>query len=168
MLIYIRHGNDHSEDNKHHHDRGLSKSGWRKASKAATRLIEKHGHPAIVYVSPFRRTVDTVAAMAERFDRPVSVIQDPRIAQYFGKKKRRRGVEIGRVLAGIAPIDHDKEAFRQRVAQHIDDVKLADHHRSAAVVWCVTHTVVLRHIGKRFDEKVPDPLDFLDHFVIGA
>jgi broad specificity phosphatase PhoE len=165
MLIYIRHGNDHSDDNKHHHDRGLTDKGKRSASKAATRLIAEHGHPSIVYVSPFQRTLQTAEAMAEQFDRPVEVIQDPRIAQYFGKKKRRRGIKIGRELAALAPLDDDKAAFRLRVDQHIEDVRLANHHRSDVVVWCVTHTIVLKHIGKQFGESASD-LDFLDYIAI--
>jgi broad specificity phosphatase PhoE len=168
MMIYIRHGDDHSEDNKHHHDRRLNDRGKRKASKVAKRLIKEHGHPSIVYVSPFRRTVETIEAMTERFDRPVSVIQDPRIAQYFGKKKKRRGIEIGHELAGVISIDDNKDAFRMRVGQHIDDVRLADHHRSDVVVWCITHSVVLEHISDYFDEPLSDPVGFLDYLVIGS
>lgn len=164
MLIYMRHGDDHSEDNEHHHDRQLSDDGKRQAFKAAGRLIKKHGHPSIVYVSPFRRAIETAEAMTERFDRPVSVIHDPRIAKYF----KKQNVEIGPALAGVVSLEEDKEAFRLRVDQHFEDLKIANHHRSDVVVWCITHKVVVKHAGRHFGEPTSGAIDFLDYLVIGA
>lgn len=168
MLIYIRHGNDHSEGNKHHHDRGLSDSGKRKASKQAARLIKKHGTPSIVHVSPFRRTLETYEAMAAHLDPRIQVVHDTRIAQYFGKKKKRRGIDIGRALAELAPVDADKAAFHLRVDQHIGEMKLANIHRSDVVVWCITHSVVLKYLSKQFDQRMSRPIEFLDYIVVGA
>jgi broad specificity phosphatase PhoE len=168
MIIYIRHGNDHSEGNAYHHDRGLSDAGKRRASKAAERLIRKHGHPTVAYASPFRRAVETLEAMTERFDRHVSVAQDVRIAQYFGKKKRKRGINIGPELAALVAIDADKAAFRLRVSQHVEEMKAANLHRSDVIVWCITHTAVLRCLGKQFDQRMRKPIEFLDYIVVGA
>lgn len=165
MLIYIRHGNDHSEDNKHRHDRHLSDVGRRKAFKLANRLIKEHGHPSIAYVSPFKRTAETLEVMTERFDRPVTVIREPRIAQFFSKKKRR---DVSQAVANVISINEDEQGFHQRVQQHIDDVQLANHHRSDVVVWCVTHTIVLEYVSGYFKEPLSNPVRFLEYLVIGA
>jgi broad specificity phosphatase PhoE len=166
MLIYMRHGDDHSDGNKHHNDRRLCNEGKRDASKTAKRLIKKYGEPSIVLVSPYQRTYDTIEAMKTRFARSPTIIRDPRLAKYLGPKKRK-DADISEALADVLPIDDDKLEFRRRVTQHIEDMELANHHRSDVVVWCITHKIVVKYVGDYFDVRVPKNVDFLDYITIG-
>jgi broad specificity phosphatase PhoE len=168
VLIYIRHANDHVDDAKHRHDRHITNKGARKAAKLAKKLIKRYGHPSAIYVSPFRRTLQTATAMAARFEHAVPTHQDPRIAQHFSKKQQRRP-DISRetARAGI-PIVESRDDLRARVQSHIAAMRQAGHHQSSVVIWCVTHKIVVRTVGKSFRMKLPKSSGFLDYVVIGA
>ena len=59
MLIYLRHGDDRGND-VYRHDRPLTGRGRKKARKAFGDLAEKYGHPDTLFVSPFRRAIQTL------------------------------------------------------------------------------------------------------------
>lgn len=147
MLIYIRHGDDRGED-IYHHDRPLNERGREKAVKAAKRLIEKYGHPDIVYVSPFRRGLDTVSAMSERFERPVDMHCDPRIAQGLSEKQRR-DPQVSPETRAQVELDEDRGAFRRRIAAHVEEARKV-HGR----VWCITHQAVIEEVARQFGGKI--------------
>src|SRR5712671_530312 len=88
MLLYLRHGDDRGTD-VYRHDRRLNSRGKKKAVKEAKHLIEKYGHPDAVFVSPFRRAIETLDCMTACFVRPVEIHRDARIAQYLSEKQRR-------------------------------------------------------------------------------
>ena len=135
MLIYLRHGDDRGND-VYRHDRPLNDRGRKKAAKEAKRLIEKYGHPDTVFVSPFRRAIETLSCMTERFARPVDVNHDPRIAQCLSEKQRSAPSISPETLAVIT-IDEDREAFRRRIADHIEEARR--RAREGAAIWCITH-----------------------------
>jgi len=159
MLLYIRHGDDRGDD-VYRHDRRLNDRGREKAAKAAKRLIEKYGHPDVAYVSPFRRTLETLKAMTARFERPVAVRSDPRVAQCLSEKQRR-DPQVSPETRALVTIDEDSDAFRRRVAAHVNEAR-----RASGVVWCITHQAVVEEVARHFGVDVPRDLDFLDHVVM--
>lgn len=159
MLIYVRHGDDRGND-VYRHDRRLNDRGRAKAPKAAKRLIEKYGHPDAVYVSPFRRALETLDAMTAAFTRPVAVHCDRRIAQCLNEKQQREPLVSPETLALIT-IAEGKEDFRRRVGLHIGDVR-----RVVGVVWCVTHQAVIEEVARQLGVEISGGLDFLDHVVM--
>lgn len=158
-LIYLRHGDDRGDD-VYQHDRRLNKHGRTQAPKAAKRLIKKYGHPDTVLCSPFRRTLETLAAMSERFTRPVIVHSDSRLAQGLSEKRQRDPQVSPETLAQITLVE-DKAAFQLRIAKHVREVR----HLSG-VIWCVTHQAVIEEVALHFSVKIPERIDFLDHVVI--
>jgi len=158
VLIYLRHGDDRRDD-EYRHDRSLTDRGREKSSKEAKRLIEKYGHPVCAYVSPFRRTIETLDAMSARFERPVAVRRDARIAQYLGHK---RDPQVSPETAAAITLTEDKGAFRQRVADHLAEMQ----RRTLDLIWCITHQAVIDEIGEQLDVKIPSALEFLDHVVM--
>lgn len=161
MLIYLRHGDDRGED-VYRHDRPLNDRGRKKAAKEADRLIERYGHPDHVFVSPFRRAMETLAEMVDRFQRPVEIHRDPRIAQRLSAKQRLAPRVHPETLA-IVRIDEDADSFRRRIADHVADAK---HRAADSAVWCVTHQVVIETIARHFGAPLSGDLDFLDHVVV--
>lgn len=159
MLIYLRHGDDRGND-VYRHDRRLNDRGREKASKAAKRLIEKYGHPDTAYVSPFRRTIETLEAMFGRLERAVTVRRDARIAQRLSEKQQAAPLVSPETAAQIVVVE-DKGAFRRRVAAHVEEVR-----RANGVVWCVTHQAVIEEVADHFGVKISGSLDFLDHVVM--
>ena len=160
MLIYLRHGDDRGND-VYRHDRHLNDRGRKKARKAFSALAEKYGHPDTLFVSPFRRTIQTLEAMAARFKRPVNVLRDPRVAQYLGGK---REPIVSPETAAVVALDESWEAFQARIRDHVAD---AEKRKSVgAAIWCITHQVVIEEVAGCFGMKIPGGLDFLDHVVM--
>lgn len=159
MLIYLRHGDDRGDD-VYRHDRRLNDRGKQKAAKAAKRLIEKYGHPDTVHVSPFRRALETLDAMIEQFARSVVVRCDRRLAQRLSNKQQRDPQVSPETLAQII-VAEDETAFRRRIAEHVDEIRL-----TSGIVWCVTHQAVIETIARHFKVKISGSLDYLDHVVM--
>lgn len=161
MLIYLRHGDDRGHDS-YHHDRPLNDKGRHKAAKKTRELIQKYGHPDRVFVSPFRRTRETLAAMSPHLDRPVEIHQDPRIAQRLRSKQQRDPRVSPETLATIT-LDENEEAFQHRIAAHVKDAR---QWATAGPVWGITHQAVIEALGPHFGKKTRGSLDFLDHVLM--
>ena len=160
MLIYLRHGNDRGND-EYRHDRHLNDRGRKKAGKAFGDVADEYGHPDILFVSPFRRAIETLDAMTEHFTRAVEVHRDARIAQYLGEK---RDPSISPETAADIVIDERRDAFRTRVRNHVEDVRRRSE--AGAAIWCITHQIVIEEVAEYFDMKIRGDLDFLDHFLM--
>lgn len=161
MLLYIRHGDDRGHD-AYRHDRPLNEHGRHKADKEARRLIQKYGHPHRVFVSPFRRARETLAAMALHFEKPVEVHQDPRIAQHLSPKQQRDPHISPETLAAIT-VREDEEAFHHRIFTHVRNVQT---WAAISTVWSITHQAVIEAIAPHFGKRVSSNLDFLDHIIM--
>ena len=161
MLVYLRHGDDRGDD-VYRHDRRLNGRGRTDARKEAGRFVETLGHPDVVYVSPFRRTRETLACMAAVFERPVETHDDPRIAQHLSKKQRSNPSVSPQTLA-IVNIDEDGDTFRRRVADHVRSVR---HLAQAKIVWAITHQSVIEEVASQLGVKISGDLDFLDYVVM--
>lgn len=162
MLIYLRHGDDRSDD-IYRHDRRLNDRGKKQAAKKAKRLIQKYGHPDAVFVSPFRRAIETLGAMTVHFVRPVDVHRDRRVAQLL-TDKHKRDLSVSPETLEAITIDEDREAFSRRITGHVEDVRRrAD---AGATIWCITHQAVIEEVAGHFAVKISGALDFLDHVVV--
>ena len=162
MLIYLRHSDDRGED-IYRHDRRLNDRGRKQAEKKAARLIRKYGHPDMVFVSPFRRAIETVNCMTARFERLLVVQGDSRIAQLL-TDKHLRDLSISPNTLSAITVREDRSTFRRRVKEHVRDVR--ERAESGAIIWCITHQVVVEEVARLFDMKISDQLDFLDHVIV--
>lgn len=160
MLIYLRHGDDRGTD-IYRHDRQLNDRGRKKARKAFGELAKKYGHPDTVFVSPFRRSLQTMEAIATQFKRPVDIHRDPRLAQYVGNKKAPL---VSPETAAVIALDESLETFRARIHAHVEDAKRRAQIGSS--IWCITHQTVIEEVTRCFGMKIPGDLDFLDHIVM--
>ena len=159
MLVYLRHGDDRGED-VYRHDRPLNDRGRARAKKHARKLIDKLGHPDVVYVSPYRRTLETLEVLSSRFDHPVLVRRDPRIAQHLSEKQRR-DPQVSPETRSQVVIDETPDNFKHRVAIHVEDVR-----RDPRRVWCITHQAVIEAAARCLGEEISRELDFLDHIIL--
>jgi broad specificity phosphatase PhoE len=162
VLIYLRHSDDRGED-VYRHDRPLNDRGRKKARKSFTELAERYGHPDTLFVSPFRRALQTLEAMASQFKRPVDIHRDSRIAQHLSGKQRRDPRVSPETLEAIS-VHEDESAFRMRVQDHVEDVRR--RVRAGAVIWGITHQVVIEEVAGHFGVEISEDLDFLDHIVM--
>jgi len=159
VLIYLRHGDDRGED-VYRHDRPLNERGRDRAKKHARKLIDKLGHPDVVYVSPYRRALETLEVLSSRFDHPVLVRRDARIAQHLSEKQRRDPQVSPETRSQVA-IDETRDDFRRRVAEHVEDVR-----RDPRRIWCITHQAVIEEAARYLSEEISRDLDFLDHVIL--
>lgn len=162
MLIYLRHSDDRGED-VFRHDRRLNDRGRKMAAKEAKHLIEKYGHPDVVFVSPFRRAVETLDSMTKHFEHPVEIHRDPRIAQCLSDRQRR-DPSISPETLEVIVIDEDRGMFKQRVAEHIAQARR--RAQEGSMIWCITHQAVVEEVAAQCEVKISGDLDFLDHVVM--
>jgi len=162
MLIYLRHGDDRGED-VFRHDRRLNDRGRKKAGKEAKQLIEKYGHPDVVFVSPFRRAIETLDSMTVHFERPVEIHRDLRIAQCLSDKQRQ-DPSISPETLEVILINEDRSMFRKRVGEHVTHARRRAQEGSA--IWCITHQAVIEEVAEQCGVKISDDLDFLDHVIM--
>ena len=161
MLIYLRHGDDRGPA-KYRHDRHLNARGKKQARKACLDLVTKYGQPDEVFVSPFRRTLETLEAMNDHFTGSVAVHHDDRIAQYLGQKKRSPSVSPE--TASRVDVGESRDAFRARVKEHVREVR---ERAKTTAIWCVTHQVVIEEVSSYFGgRQIRVDLEFLDHVVM--
>lgn len=161
MLIYLRHGDDRGND-IYRYDRPLNDRGKHRAAKKAEQLIDTYGHPHRVFVSPFRRTRETLAAMSLHFNRPVEIHQDPRIAQRLSSKQQRDPL-ISPETRAMITMNEDEDTFHQRIAAHARAMQQVwTAHRP---VWCITHQAVIEEVAPHFGTRITDRLDFLDYLI---
>jgi broad specificity phosphatase PhoE len=162
VLIYVRHGDDRGND-VYRHDRRLNVRGRKRAAKEAARLIERYGHPDVVFVSPFRRAIETLDCMTVHFARPVEVHRDPGVAQHLSDKQRRDPHVSPQTLEVIV-VDESRDMFQKRVADHVGQVR--KRAEAGGTIWCITHQAVIEEVAVHFGAKIPGDLDFLDHVVM--
>lgn len=165
MIIYIRHGNDDGPA-EHRHDQRLSDKGKRRSKKLAKRLIKRFGHPSIIYVSPFQRTLETVAAMSNRFKRTVTLRLDPKLSRYFSSKEQADPSIYPETKKVNVPIHEGKDDFKRRVKSHIRYTRKSKYHRSSKVIWVITHTLVMKEVSRYWDIDIPEHFEFLEWFTI--
>jgi broad specificity phosphatase PhoE len=161
MLLYLRHGDDRGDDS-YRQDRRLSPRGKRKVPKKVLRLIEAYRQPDTVFVSPYRRALDTLEAVLPYFQHRPYVVRDARIARRLSDKQQRDPSVSPQTLEPVNIHETDK-MFRARVASHVEEVR-----RRAAEeedVWCITHQAVIKEIAAHFGVKIHSGLDFLDILV---
>lgn len=161
MLIYLRHGDDRGPAT-YRHDRHLNVRGRKQARKAGAALVAKYGQPDAVFVSPFRRSLETLEALSENFSGEVRVHRDKRLAQYLGDKKRIPSISPD--TASWVDVTESMEAFRARVQEHVRDVRA---RAQTAAIWCITHQVVIEEVSGHFGgRQIRADLEFLDHVVM--
>lgn len=165
MIIYIRHGDDDGPV-EHRHDQRLSEKGKKRSSRMAKRLIKRFGHPSIIYVSPFQRTLETVAAMSGQFKRTVTLKIDPKLSRYFSSKEQADPSVYPETKKVNVPIYEKKDDFKRRVKDHIHRTRKAKHHKSSKVVWVITHTLVIKEVGRYWELDMPEHFEFLEWFTI--
>lgn len=163
MVIYIRHGDDHEKAAEYHHDRRLTERGRRRAREKAIELVDEYAGPVAILASPYRRAIETAKIMSAQV--LVCMQADRRLAQHLSQK-RQESPDVSPETARDCPIIESDDAFRQRVSEHLEQMRVEGLDQPGVVVWCVTHQVVIEAVGDLLGVKVPRDLDFLDHVVL--
>ena len=173
MIIYIRHAED--KPSKHRYDEILSREGKRDATDFAEELIEEYGKPNIIYCSPYYRTRQTRDRMM-RITGPVKKKIDPRLSRFFTKRQTRNpDIHYNTEKRG-AIIYERYEEFLKRVEDQLKDMELLNNDRDEnnenesdenMVIWCVSHTLVLKHVARLKGIRRSGHYKYLDVVVVG-
>lgn len=164
MIIFIRHGEDHSDDSAtYKYDAKLTEKANVKIQKFFKKLIDKYGDPYKIYCSPYRRTRET-ARQIEHFSPMCRIRKDRRLGRYFTRKERKNP-DIARSTKELgALVKEDKHSLDKRTYSFCK--KMEKYRNCDRVVWVISHTVPLKRMGKIFGAQVPDWFNFLEHFII--
>lgn len=169
MIIYIRHGDDNENKPSYIHDTHITKQGKRNSKRIAIKLIKKYGIPKTIYVGPLLRTRETLSSMMKIIsklkptEKPQIIIESS-LSRYFTSSEQKVFSVSDRSLYRGVPIYETWDDFKERVKKHWDNIS---HHRSEKdIIWCVTHTLVIKEISYATGIKIKDHLSFLDKLVV--
>lgn len=158
LLIYIRHAHDEYPDATYRDDRRITMRGWKEAYRLGKYLIHKYGIPTRVYSGPLTRTLQTtVALMRTLEDSKIRI--DKRLSRYFSPYEQELP-DLSLRNKRRTPIVESSRQFRKRVGEHLDRVI-----RDEGVIWCITHSVVLRELTRLGVINAPDTVPFLGFYV---
>lgn len=166
MIVYVRHSDDEGGDCSKAHDCRLTRRGISLASTVGSKLIEKYGIPNIVYVSPFRRTIQTVNAMLRSVDTTnIEVIEDVRIGRYFSSREQRHpDIDPQTDVTGLH-VEESYTQFKHRVRRFARFMK--QFVASDQVAWVVTHALVYKQLAYYYSRDIPSHIPFMHNFRIG-
>lgn len=178
MIIYIRHANDEESNPKYKHDTHITREGKKQIVKFIHKLVKKYGYPDRIYFSPFQRCKETVMEMINEiifmktgsypkhclkcYSYNIELIKDSNLSRYFTKKDRNKPSVSRKTLKCKVPVNESHSDFHERIEKHIMTVK---NNNNNEVIWCITHAIVFKKIGKKLNVKTQDHIKFLDHFV---
>lgn len=159
MYIFIRHSDDESDGCSQDHDCQLARYGKHLATKVGKKLIRKYGVPNVIYVSPFRRTLQTMEYMLYDVDRTdIKIIEDVRISRYFSSSDKRNPKLDKQTKKKNVPIYESYSEFKSRVDDFIEDLNDDDK-----LVWVITHVVVYKRLCRYFDKHINGHVPFMHH-----
>ena len=161
VLIIIRHGDDENGRCSKKNDCSLVKDGIRLASRVGKELITKYGVPDKIYVSPFKRTLQTLDAMVRDTD-DIEVIEDKGLCRYFTEREKRDPKIHKETMRKNIPIDESYTQFRNRVSRCISFI--TENTGKDEVVWVITHTLVYKRFGRHFGVDLPSRIPFMHNF----
>jgi len=168
MIIYIRHADDSSvHDHSHIHDTHITKKGIIDCDILSKRLIRRYGKPYKIYHSPLLRGTETTKAMTTLNDIGGKIISDNRLSRYFTKSEQQNPDVSRSSLGKDVPIYENWKDFQQRVKDHMDEMIRKEYlYSKDKVVWCITHTLVIKEVTRLLKIKTPDYLPFLYSFKV--
>lgn len=155
MIIYIRHGKDETTD-KYSHDNEIVQNEDLKIRKKIKKIIERYGEPEIIYVTPFRRGIQTIEIVTSELKNNPEIIVDNDLSRFFNQEERNSPKIHPITELYSPPMDKNKKTFRERVKSHVS--RNIDDYDSKKVIWCVTHALVIKTIAKFLKIKIPSHL----------
>lgn len=167
MIILVRHSDDESDGCTQNHDCELAKNGKYLASSVGKKLIAKYGLPSTIYVSPFRRTIQTMNHMLNRntnrrLDK-IRIVEENAIARYFSSSDKKKPKVDRKTLEKDIPIYESWDEFKKRVDDFYDFLQELD--TSDQVIWVVTHVVVYKRLCRHFDHEVSGHISFMKYSI---
>jgi len=167
MIIYLRHSHDEYDDATHRHDHQITTMGKEKARQIGKKLIVKYGLPNIVYCSPFKRTRQTLKYMLKDHEHnTIKVKYDPNLSRYFNKNEQEDPSVFNDTDKFDIPVQENKRQFKERVNNHIKEI--TEVAEKDIIIWCITHTLVLKKVAKHHGITIPKHLEFMQSFILSS
>lgn len=165
-IIYLRHGED--EHSGYRNDQQLTSRGKKEARYLAKDLVERYGIPDVIYCSPLFRARQTKKHMLRYIEKThgpqnIKTKNDPRLSRYFTHRECRNPDVRDDTYRRNPPLDEDWEDFKTRVYRQLDSVKRNDKYQ---IVWCITHTLVLKRVAKYEEIERDSYVEFLDTLIL--
>ena len=163
-VIYIRHANDDGPNPAYPMDPEITSESHPEIRKLTLKLIRKYGAPDIIYISPMSRAIETYYQMKSHLGRVKALIcQD--LSRFFTRSEIDSSDLFSlnpRTFYLGVPLCESKQEFRERVDEHIAEFSKKGHYdHLRPVIWCITHTMVMKRVSKSLDLPLPSHLDFL-------
>jgi broad specificity phosphatase PhoE len=155
----IRHGKEDKESS-HRFDEHLSKNVVSFTQKFGEKLSEKFGKPDIVYTSPYQRTAETAKNITSHLD--VENYFLPLLARFYPSNQPVDISEATREKK--VPIHESKSKFNKRIMKLIKFLR--KESKKYKLIWCVTHTSVIKKLAKILGLALDSWIDFNQYLIV--
>jgi broad specificity phosphatase PhoE len=183
-IVWIRHAEKTYSNNRGgfgcaQHDPEIKAEEFYRIKDHSKRLISRYGHPQLVFTSPYKRTRQTTQLMISEIEESLKpeVHVDSQIAEYLGYQDPRLvngnksyDPDVDKITStyDLPKIKESTDSMMERIKSHISmltlDQKLYDRPTHCAVIWVVTHGIIISrifdHIYKDLKGKMIHNFDF--------
>lgn len=160
MIIFIRHSKEDKKISKHRFDEHISLEGKISAENLGEKIIRKFGSPDIIYTSPYNRTLETAKALINESNNELYFLNE--LSRFYPK---REPIDLSeKTKDEQVPLHETKTQFKKRIKKLLKFLK--KESKKYDLIWCVTHTSVLKEIAKLFNIEMNDWIKFNDYIII--
>jgi broad specificity phosphatase PhoE len=129
------------------HDPGIKSIGVEKSKRVAEKLVAEYGEPVRIISSPYRRARETAMVMNSVLKNPVEeIIIDRNISEYLGNHPESPLDVTPATKIHNPPHPETLDDLKKRVDRHIQKMYKQDHNDPTAVVWIITHGIVMKQV----------------------
>jgi len=179
VLVYLRHGDDNDPEASHRHDAHITRKGGKEVKSVIKKIIKKTKTlPSIIRCSPFRRAVETLEKVEayirkkhgdDEWDK-IRIVYDRRLSRHFSTREQQSpdvSTKTKDLVKGKIPIFETWKKFQGRVEKHVGRMMKKDYYsHKTPMVWCLTHTLVMKHACVVLKTPLVSWLSFLEWVIV--
>jgi broad specificity phosphatase PhoE len=171
-IIWVRHAeksynNGKAPRGEKQHDPGI-RNDIHPINSLVDELVEKHGPPDKIIISPFLRTRQTANVIKKRLqirhNKIPSIETNTLIREYLGFCRDKNSYadidsETEKYLGGPIKIEESIDSLHYRVKSHIDSLSTIEDN-----IWVITHGIVMSTVYSILTSEEPErpkPLDYI-------
>lgn len=150
IMVWIRHAKKQWKNGKGKpkHDPPLKKGQEKEILQLSKKLIEKYGPPTQIYVSPYRRTRETLYLLTSEIEKKYKVYVNPELGEYLGNQPECTFAELhDSTLEFIDPPENGKEDLKGLKKRALNEKReIEKDMKKNDVVWVITHGALMGQV----------------------
>lgn len=167
-ILFCRHGSDKptkGEDVEYRDDPKLYYKAEKDIVRLTKKFVDKYGTPDIIYVSPFRRCLETYDIMKPYFKAHHKLVITSNLGRFFSYDEQKHPECAPETLKYGPHITEEIRDFEARMRAHVKMVH-KEAKNNDLVILNITHTLCMKEAASYYNIKLSKWLDFLEYFTV--